>query len=559
MIYGIFKSTRKAKFILCLIAAFFLLINDIKYIIMLNPVALADVHFLNTSNMGTAGLYLSKVNGSWVFKTLFKFIFVVILSIYFLKKKNTEIITKDKIKRVVLFIIPLFILIVFFKISYNNPLFMVKHFYNKNYEEVLAADDYGILYYEQGLYQGIIYNLYASNIHRPDNYKKEDAINAISAISNNTEYNKDFGKPNIVLILSESFSDVTNVEEITFDKDILSNIHNFDTMPNALVTNTYVSTFGGSSVISEWEVITASSNKFNPAGYIAYTAYYHDKNKELIDNSPNIIRLLNNEGYITKYLTPWAGESYNSSKVYDLMGIDEVKYDLKGKKKGFYLADSEINKSIISELNKDKKTPKLLVYATAENHMPCSLDKFKHYDFNVVSSKLDKENTELIKCYAQGVYDADKALGELYNEIQNIDENTIVIFYGDHLPFITNDKGENSYLLSKYFNTNNNDLNDLRKHTTKGVVFSNYINEFDKSINYINLNYLTSYIYSHLDVRGNEYFKYVDSIRKIVPVFSKTYIYENNETIKFKDMDKNKSEKLKEFRKVQYYSFYDNK
>lgn len=528
---------------------------------MLNPVALSDIHFLNTSNMGTAGLYLSKVNGSWVFKTIFKFIFMIIISVIFLKKKNTEIITKNNIKRILFVTLPIILLTIFFKVSYNNPLFMVKHFYNKNYEEVLATTDYGKLYYEEGLYQGIIYNLYASNIHKPDNYKKEDAIKAIdNVVLNKYAYdNTNFGKPNIVLILSESFSDVTNVKEITFDKDILSNIHNFDNMPNALVANTHVSTFGGSSVISEWEAITSSSNNFNPAGYIAYTQYYHDKNKDYIDKSPNIIRLLNNEGYITKYLTPWAGESYNSSKVYDLMGMNHVKYDIKGKKKGFYLADSEINKSILNELNKDKGTPKFLVYATAENHMPCSSDKFKHYDIDVVDSKLDKENTTLIKCYAQGVYDADKALGELYNSIQDLDENTIVIFYGDHLPFITNDKGDNSYLLSKYFNTKNTDLNDLRKYTTKGVIFSNYIDEFDKSIKYINLNYLTSYVYSHLDIKGNEYFKYVDDVRKTVPVFSKTYVYDENNIIKFKDLDKNINNKLKEFRKVQYYSFYDNK
>ena len=526
---------------------------------MLNPVALSDVHFLNVSNMGTAGLYLSKVNGSWVFKTIFKFICVILLSVLFLRKKNTEYIITNKIRRISYFVLPFFILIVFFKVTYNNPLFMVKHFYNFDYEKVLATNDYGLVYYDEGLYQGIIYNLYASNIHRPEHYKKEEAITAINETVNSYTSNDSFGKPNIVLILSESFSDLTNVPEIKFDKDLLSNIHTFETMPNAIVADTHVSTFGGSSVISEWEIITSSSNNFNPAGYIAYTSYYHDKNKELIDNSPNIIRLLNNEGYTTKYITPWAAESYNSSKVYDLMGMDKVKYDLSGHKKGFYLADSEINKSIINELNKDKDTPKLLVYATSENHMPCSSDKFKHYDIDVVSSKFDKENTTLLKCYAQGVYDADKALGELYQSINELDTNTIVVFYGDHLPFITNDKGENSYLLSKYFNTGNEDLDDLRKHTTKGVIFSNYIENMDNTIKYINLNYLTAYVYSNLDIRGNEYFKYVDSVRKDVPVFSKSYVLNDNNIVTFKDMDKKQNDKLKEFRKVQYYSFYDNK
>ena len=557
MFTGILKSTRKAKFTIILIAAVFLLINDLKYIIMLNPVALSDVHFLNTSNIGTAGLYLKIVNGTWIIKTIIKFIIVILISIIAYKKKKNDLRINHLWLRFLMFFTPIILITVFFMISTKNSLKMVKNIYNYDYDKVMATSDYGKVYYDMGLYQGIIYNHYASNIHKPDNYDKKLAINELD-IAKSID-NENWGKPNIVIILSESFSDVTNVSEITFDKDVLKNIHEFQNKEDALVTNTHVSTFGGSSVISEWEILSSSSNNFNPSGYIAYTAYYHDKNKKLIDKSPNIIRLLNKEGYITKYITPWASESYNSSLVYELLGTKEVNYDLKGEKKGFYLADKEINKSIIKELNKDKDTPKLLIYATSENHMPCSEDKFKKYDINVTKSSLSKENTNLIKCYAQGVYDADEALGELYNEIKEIDKETIVIFYGDHLPFITNDKGDNAYLVSKYFNTKDEKLNDLRKYTTKAVIFSNYINKLDKSINYINLNYLSSYVYANLDIKGNEYFKYVNKVREYMPVFSKSYILDDNKIVDIKDLDKDKKEVLYKFRNVQYYSFYDNK
>ena len=557
MFTGILKSTRRAKFTILLIAAIFLLINDLKYIIMLNPVALSDVHFLNSSNIGTAGLYLKTVNGSWIIKTIIKFIIMLLISILALRKKKNDLKINHLWLRFTMFLAPIIIITLFFMITTKNSLKMVKTVYNYNYDKVMSTSNYGKVYYDMGLYQGIIYNHYASNIHKPDNYNKNNAIKTLNEYKNKVENN--WGKPNIVIILSESFSDVTNIKELEFDKDVLKNIHEFENKSDALVTNTHVSTFGGSSVISEWEILTSSSNNFNPSGYIAYTAYYHDKNKALINKSPNIIRLLNKEGYITKYITPWASESYNSSIVYDLLGTKEVNYDLKGKKKGFYLADEEINKSIIKELNEDKDTPKLLVYATAENHMPCSKDKFKKYDIKVTKSKLNKENTDLIKCYAQGIYDADDALGKLYNSIKEIDKDTIVIFYGDHLPFITNDKGENAYLVSKYYNTKDERLNDLRKYTTKAVIFSNYIDNLDKSINYINLNYLSSYVFANLDIKGNEYFKYVNSMRNIVPVFSKSYIVDNNKIIDIKDMDKDKKKSLDDFRNIQYYSFYDNK
>lgn len=560
LIYCIFtailKSTRKAKFTMLLIVSIFLLINDLKYIIMLNPVALSDVHFLNASNIGTAGLYLKTVNGTWIIKTIIKFIVMILISLLAFKKNKNDLRINHLWLRFTMFIAPIMALTLFFMITTKTPLKMVKIAYNYNYDKVMETSDYGKVYYDMGLYQGIIYNHYASFIHKPDNYNKMKAVKLLNEYKDKNEEN--WGKPNIVIILSESFSDVTNIEELKFNKDTLKNIHEFENKSDALVTNTRVSTFGGSSVISEWEILTSSSNNFNPSGYIAYTAYYHDKNKKLIDKSPNIIRLLNNEGYITKYITPWASESYNSSVVYDLLQTKEVNYDLKGKKKGFYLADKEINKSIIKELNKDKDTPKLLIYATAENHMPCSKEKFKKYDIEVLKSSLNKENTDLIKCYAQGVYDADEALGELYNSIKEIKKDTIVIFYGDHLPFITNDKGENAYLVSKYFNTKDERLNDLRKYTTKAVIFSNYIDNLDKSINYINLNYLSAYVFANLNINGNEYFKYVNNIRNIVPVFSKTYVLDNNKIIDIKNIEKFKKNTLDNLRNVQYYSFYDN-
>ena len=554
---GLFKSSRRAKFTVLLLASILLLINDLKYIIMLNPVSLSDVHFLNASNIGTAGLYLKTVNGSWIIKTIIKFIIMIIITVLALRKKKNEIKIDNLLHRFLLFITPIILITVFFIVTTKNSLFMAKNIYNSDYEKVIATSDYGKTYYDVGLYQGIIYNHYASNIHRPDNYDKNKAISILNSYKSVDK--GIFGKPNVVIILSESFSDVTNISEIKFDKDVLKNIHEFEKQDDAIVADTNVSTFGGSSVISEWEILTSSSNKFNPSGYIAFTQYYHDKNKDLVDSSPNIIRLLKNEGYITKYITPWAGESYNSNHVYNMLGITDVKYDLKGKKKGFYLSDEEITKSIIDELKKEENTPKLLVYATAENHMPCSIDKFKKYDIDVKSSKLDKENTNLIKCYAQGIYDADKALGELYNEIKKIDQDTIVIFYGDHLPFITNDKGENSYLVSKYFNTKNNDINELRKYKTKAVIFSNYIEKLDKIPSYMNLNYISSYVFANLDIKGNEYFKYVNDIKETIPVFTKTFVYDNNKIIYFKDLDKSVKQELDNFRNVQYYSFYDNK
>ena len=552
---GIFKSTNKAKFTIMIIGIIFLTINDVKFIIMNNPVMLSDVNYLNTSNIGTAGEYLNAVVGLWILKVIVKVVILTVIAILIKKSKLTTIEFNKKLRTIFL-IVPSFIFYLLISLSIKNSLFMIEKVYNYDYEKIMLIENFSSVYYDTGLYQGIMFNKYASNIFKPRSYNKDK----VKELLQNTKIEENnWGKPNIVIILSESFSDLTNVEDITFNEDLISNIHELDTKDNTIVTNTYVSTYGGQSVISEFEVQTGASNQFYIPSYIAFNEYYHNKKlSDEIKSSPHIIHSLND--YYKKYLTPWPGESYHSKFVYELLGIDATNYDISGEVKGLYLADSEITNSIINELKTNRGgKPKLLIYATGEGHMPCFKDKFDTYDVSVKESNLNQEDTALITCYAQGVYDADKELGRLYNELQNIEDDTIVIFFGDHHPYITNKKGENIYIGLPYFNTSDENLNNLRQYTTKSVIFSNYIDKMDKSINYINLSYLGAYVYSHLDIKDKDYYNYLNNVRKTVPVFSRKYIYDpkTNKIIKNKDIDKTVKDEISNLRNVQYYEFFD--
>ena len=82
-----------------------------------------------------------------------------------------------------------------------------------------------------------------------------------------------------------------------------------------------------------------------------------------------------------------------------------------------------------------------------------------------------------------------------------------------------------------------------------------------KKINAVNLNYLSAYVYSHLDITNREYFTYIDNLRKEIPVFSRQYIYDpvQNKATSINKLDKHKKELIDEFRNVQYYEFFDKK
>ena len=81
----------------------------------------------------------------------------------------------------------------------------------------------------------------------------------------------------------------------------------------------------------------------------------------------------------------------------------------------------------------------------------------------------------------------------------------------------------------------------------------------DKSIKYINLSYLSAYVYAHLDIKDKEYYNFVNNTRKEIPVFTRNYIYDpvNEKFTDQKDLSKEQKETLSNLQKVQYYEFFD--
>ena len=198
--------------------------------------------------------------------------------------------------------------------------------------------------------------------------------------------------------------------------------------------------------------------------------------------------------------------------------------------------------------------------ASGQNHFPY-LDKYKEsdYDVKIKSTKYDKEATNMFRSYAQGIYDADKALNQLYKKIQNLDTPTIVVMFGDHQPYMGKKDNTSDYLQNSYFNTNDEIINDIRLHTTKAVILANFKLDTSDNLEFINSSYLGAYVLNKMDLKVSDYFKFIDYSRKTIPVFNRSVIY-NSKTNTYTKMDQaTKQEKgaINNYKNVQYYKFFD--
>ena len=139
---------------------------------------------------------------------------------------------------------------------------------------------------------------------------------------------------------------------------------------------------------------------------------------------------------------------------------------------------------------------------------------------------MGKGETEFILSYAQGIYDADKQLKRLYDYIQNFEEDTVIIFLGDHLPYISL---ENKDVLTdlSYFNTDNKKLNIYRKYHTQALVLTNFEVENKGTVCNSSPDFLLNYVVNNMDIELSDYYKWLYDFSEKLPATNKALSFSN--------------------------------
>lgn len=552
----VFGSSKVAKIVSSVILVLLLTINDIKYIIMGIPLQLSDVNYLNLDNIAMMGTATTTI-GSWIFKVILKSVIVLLVCLAFIifDRKGGSFKFK-KIRYRILYLVVSVVLLAVPSILGSATSKVLLKAYDMNSDSITSLPQAEQLYYDYGFYQGLFWDSVSSYYAKPSGYERDKMDQTIADVA--SEHTDGvWGKANVVFILSETFTDLENLEEVTFKKSLTPNIDSYENDTDKLVFDLLVPTFGGASVNTEFEILTGSSLSLWPSGYIPYTAYYKDSNGSY---APNIIQEFNNNGYETMYLTPWGQTSYNSEYVYTLFGADEKIYgdSLNGEYKGYYYSDASLMDDIFEQLKDTSEgNYKFIMSATAQNHYPYDEGRFPITDVDVESDILTDEQLGMIRSYAQGIYDADKELNNLYKDIQTLDVPTVVVFYGDHLPHIVDSKENKPYLDSAYFNTDDAGLNEFRKYTTKAVILSNFDLDTSDDLEYINASYLGAYVLNKLDLEISDYFKYINYARTILPVYNRQHAYSNNVLTALDDLATTEKDVFNNLKFAKYRSFYD--
>lgn len=504
--FALLKKTSRAT-ITCFSLIFFLsFVNYIKILYTNEPIYFSDINFLKKVG-SLSELAFGNISFKLVMNIFCIFLFYIIFLVgIIIVNHKFDLEMKSKKTRILIIIIDiLLVILLFFPNTYLKNLYLKVFFNTDNY---LDYDSYinNITYYlRNGMINGMYGKYLNDRFSEPKDYNEEVLNNILS----NTEYTSstELGKPNIIVVLAESFFDINQLEEVKFDKQITSNFNNLK--KEGKLINLVSPTYGGMSENVAFELFTGGSMNYFPKGYIPIMSLYSDKSKK---ERKSIINVLNDNGYDSKIV--FGKDDYNSEKALRQMGFKEYQelVDTMGKSN---INDNVVIGNIIHKFE-SKENNERLFYAveTYEGHMPYSANKYKDYDINIVESNLSEEENITLRSYSQAIYNMDKELYRLYNYIKDYKEPTIILFLGDHLPFLYTSNGKNVINELNYFNTDDELLNYYRKYNTQCLLLANFDISNIEFPEYSGVDLLLPYIINKMDIENIDYYEWLNTTRE---------------------------------------------
>jgi phosphoglycerol transferase MdoB-like AlkP superfamily enzyme len=288
------------------------------------------------------------------------------------------------------------------------------------------ADNYA----ENGFAAGFLFNTYTTAMEKPAGYNRA-AMDQIAeryrlrADSRNTASTKDALKDvNVVLLLSEAFSDPERLAGVDLAEDPMPFIRK--TMLDHPSGSVVVSAIGGGTANVEFEALTGMSQTlFAPQLTTPYQMLVPAH-----DSMPSVAQYFAAMGDRTMAVHPYLGSMYRRSASYPRLGFDSF-LDI-GKLAGLTRIGRNPSVSDAStfddalRLLRSSDQPVFMNLVTMQNHFPYD----DLYDDPIANSL----HSDALGQYARGIAHSDQATEKLLGELRRMPEETLVIFYGDHLP-----------------------------------------------------------------------------------------------------------------------------
>ncbi len=287
-----------------------------------------------------------------------------------------------------------------------------------------AYEDYGFPY----CFTASIFN---TGISEPAGYSEETMakISNNGSITESTTGRTEETLPNIIFVQLESYFDPTEVEWLQFSEDPIPNLRK---MYQEHSTGYFkVPSVGAGTANTEFEVLTGMSMRFFGPGEYPYKTYAKTKVLE------SAATALGKFGYGAEALHNNGGNFYSRAQVFNHMGFDhytskEFMNILQTTPKG-WATDDILIPNIMDSMDTTEQQD-FVFTISVQGHGDYPTEKMIENPEIVVSGVEDEGKRNSWEYYVNEVYEMDKFAGDLVKAVEQRNEPSVIVFYGDHLP-----------------------------------------------------------------------------------------------------------------------------
>lgn len=300
---------------------------------------------------------------------------------------------------------------------------------------------------------GYILGLWRSAIYKDDiaaeysEAKMDSVYDELQGYIAGFENTENGVKPNVILILSESFFDLTELPGIGYESDPIAEYHALQS--EGVSGKFYTKTLGYGTCAIELELLSGVNSRLMPYGEALNT--WKSERFELL---PTVPKVLHDNGYYTAFLHMFNDGIYNRKNFLPGLGFDDIFFSedlaqidpeaaaagdgywdfMAQKVSGWFYSDDYMTDVLIDLYEEKAPEGNVFLYAVSmENHSTYKPEKYSEYEYPFTAN-LGDEAIGTMKAATQGIANASKSLGKLCDYLRTVEEPTVVIFFGDHRP-----------------------------------------------------------------------------------------------------------------------------
>ena len=345
--------------------------------------------------------------------------------------------------------------------------------------------------------------------------------------------------------MDESFSDLGVLGDFSTDTEVTPFISSLK--ENTVSGYALVSVHGGNTANSEYEFLTGNSMAWLSPSSVPYQQYLRSPSYSMV----SWLKLRCNYKCIAMH--PYLPNGWNRPNAYRYLGFDECHFMEDFPQEKYVrdrISDQEMFEYLADLYEKEKSRPLFLFGVTMQNHGSYN---YRGGFTNTVSLSDNIGRFPDVELYLSLIHETDKAVEWLIRYFQNVEEDVVIVFFGDHQPSIS-DAFFEAVSASSAFS-----LDERQKlYKVPFFIWSNYDRE-DEWIDCVSLNYLSSYVYEAAGLALPPYNRFLRELEQTIPAINANGFYSLAER-RFLSLDEANAEErlwLDRYEALQYNNIVD--